>query len=91
MVRSRHFLEIIEEDNLVQNSAQTGAYLLQLLHGLQREFPHLINNVRGKGTHALPARSSFSLIVCARVVSCARGCEAEVMLKNNSFNMKGIL
>lgn len=49
MVRSRHFLEIIEEDNLVQNSAQTGAYLLQLLHGLQREFPHLINNVRGKG------------------------------------------
>jgi 4-aminobutyrate aminotransferase-like enzyme len=60
MVRSRHFLEIIEEDNLVQNSAQTGAYLLQLLHGLQREFPHLINNVRGKGT--LTPRGIISLL-----------------------------
>jgi hypothetical protein len=29
-------------------------------------------------------------VVCC-VVSCARGCETEVMLKNNSFNMKGIL
>lgn len=65
MVRSRHFLEIIEEDNLVQNSAQTGAYLLQLLHGLQREFPHLINNVRGKGTLTLRRLISL-LFVCTR-------------------------
>jgi len=49
MVRSRQFLEIIEEDNLVENATKVGAYLLQQLQGLQREFPHLINNVRGKG------------------------------------------
>jgi hypothetical protein len=89
MVRSRHFLEIIEEDNLVENSAQVGAYLLQLLHGLQREFPHLINNVRGKGAHLLPPSLSLS---CVCLCACVLGCERDdVMLKNNSFNMKGIL
>jgi len=54
MVRSRQFLEIIEEDNLVENATKVGAYLLQQLQGLQREFPHLINNVRGKGTWPAP-------------------------------------
>jgi len=49
MVRSRFFLEIIEEDNLVNNSAKVGAYLLQTLEQLHKKFPQQIYNVRGKG------------------------------------------
>lgn len=49
MVRARRFLEIIEEENLVQNSAVVGQYLLDNLLALQKEFPTLINNTRGKG------------------------------------------
>jgi len=49
MVRCRRFLEIIEEEHLVENSASVGKYLLDQLLALQNQFPHLINNVRGKG------------------------------------------
>jgi len=49
MARSRRFLEIIEEDKLVENSAKVGAYLLSKLEGLQKDFPHLVSNARGKG------------------------------------------
>jgi L-lysine 6-transaminase len=49
MVRSRKFLEIIEEENLVQNASQVGSYLLQQIEKLGNQFPSLISNVRGKG------------------------------------------
>jgi L-lysine 6-transaminase len=49
MVRSRKFLEIIEEDKLVENSNKVGAYLLQKLQGLQAKYPHIVSNARGKG------------------------------------------
>eukprot|EP01098_Paradermamoeba_levis_P003041 TRINITY_DN1424_c0_g1_i3.p1 TRINITY_DN1424_c0_g1~~TRINITY_DN1424_c0_g1_i3.p1 ORF type:complete len:357 (-),score=116.56 TRINITY_DN1424_c0_g1_i3:231-1301(-) len=49
MVRSQRFLEIIEEDKLVQNSAQVGQYLVQQLEKLQAAYPSLISGVRGKG------------------------------------------
>jgi L-lysine 6-transaminase len=49
MVRCRKFLEIIEEENLVQNAANVGAYFVQELEKLQDKFPQLLYNARGKG------------------------------------------
>ena len=48
MVRFTRYLEIIEEDGLVDNAAKTGSYLLEHLGKLTGEFDH-INNVRGRG------------------------------------------
>jgi len=49
MVRATHFLRIIEEENLVENSRIMGNYLLENLLTLQAEFPNLICNARGLG------------------------------------------
>lgn len=49
MVRSRRNLEIIENENLVENSRIVGNYLLQNLTGLENEFPNLISQARGLG------------------------------------------
>lgn len=49
MVRSRKNLEIIEEENLVENSRITGNYLLQNLMELEIEFPDLVSQARGLG------------------------------------------
>lgn len=49
MVRATRYLEIIEEDNLLQNSRSMGEILLYELKMLQQEFPNLIFNVRGRG------------------------------------------
>ncbi|HOI29955.1 MAG TPA: L-lysine 6-transaminase [Melioribacteraceae bacterium] len=49
MVRSRKNLEIIEEENLVENSRITGNYLLQNLSELELEFPDLVSQARGLG------------------------------------------
>jgi len=49
MVRSRKNLEIIEEENLVENSRVIGKYLLEKLIELQNDFPHLISQARGLG------------------------------------------
>lgn len=49
MVRCRAFLEIMEEDKLVENSATVGAYLLQKLQQLQTLYPNEVFSVRGKG------------------------------------------
>jgi len=48
MVRSTHFMRIIEQENLVANAAKVGAYFLDQLQGLQSEFPS-IKAVRGRG------------------------------------------
>src|SRR6266581_2964834 len=48
MVRSTHFLQIIEEENLVHNAATVGAYFLKGLQQLQEEEP-MITAVRGRG------------------------------------------
>jgi L-lysine 6-transaminase len=48
MVRSTHFMRIIEKENLVANAAKVGAYFLDQLHGLQNEFAS-IKAVRGRG------------------------------------------
>ena len=42
-------LNIIERDNLVENSAKMGAILRQGLEDLQAKYPHVIGEVRGMG------------------------------------------
>jgi L-lysine 6-transaminase len=49
MVRCQRFLEIIEEDRLVENARSVGAHLLTGLHGLEAEFSPLVSNSRGRG------------------------------------------
>jgi L-lysine 6-transaminase len=49
MVRSQRYLEIIEEERLVENAAAVGAHLLAGLHTLQAERPDVISNARGRG------------------------------------------
>lgn len=49
MVRSQRYLEIIEEDKLVENARLVGDYLQTCLQELQVEFPGIVNNARGLG------------------------------------------
>lgn len=49
MVRSRKNLEIIEEENLVENSKIIGSYLLSNLKDLGNEFPQFVSQARGLG------------------------------------------
>ncbi len=48
MVRSTHFLQIIEEENLVENARVVGTHFLERLLELQKEEP-MISAVRGRG------------------------------------------
>jgi L-lysine 6-transaminase len=48
MVRSTHFLRIIEEENLVANAAKVGAHFVQSLKELQKSEP-ILSAVRGRG------------------------------------------
>ncbi len=49
MVRFSMYLEVIEQEKLVNNAAIRGEYLLQEINSLQIEFPKVIFNSRGKG------------------------------------------
>jgi len=49
MVRFQRFLEIIEEDHLVENARVVGDHLLKGLRDLANEFPSLVSNARGRG------------------------------------------
>ena len=49
MVRSKHIIKIIAEEELVENSKIMGEYLLNKLNELQKEFPSLISQARGLG------------------------------------------
>lgn len=48
-VTSIEGLNILYDENLIENAAQTGAYLLQRLEKLQEKYPKLIKEVRGQG------------------------------------------
>jgi L-lysine 6-transaminase len=48
MVRSTHFLRIIEREHLVENAGKVGTYLLEQLRQLENEFD-FIKAVRGRG------------------------------------------
>ena len=49
MVRSTRVLELVAQENLVDNARLQGAFLLDGLTALQREFPHLLSQARGRG------------------------------------------
>jgi L-lysine 6-transaminase len=49
MVRFTKFLQIIQDEKLIENAAKVGEYLLSKLRKLETEFPHLIFNTRGLG------------------------------------------
>lgn len=49
MVRAKHIMRIIAEDNLVENARIQGEYLMGKLHELENEFPQLISSARGIG------------------------------------------
>ena len=42
-------LQIIEEENLLQRSAETGAYFKNGIESIAKEFPQVIKEVRGRG------------------------------------------
>jgi L-lysine 6-transaminase len=48
MVRSTHYLHILEEEHLVENAAKVGAFFLDQLRELQSAYP-FIQAVRGRG------------------------------------------
>ena len=52
MVRSQRFLEVIDEESLVDNAGKVGAYFVGELQRLSAEFPKLVSNVRGRGLMA---------------------------------------
>jgi L-lysine 6-transaminase len=49
MIRCVRYLEIIEEENMVENARTVGDYLLARLREMSEEFPSLVSNVRGRG------------------------------------------
>ncbi|MBI1853526.1 MAG: L-lysine 6-transaminase [Planctomycetes bacterium] len=49
MVRASRYLEIIEEEDLVGNARQLGAYLLHSLQGLASEMSGFVTSPRGRG------------------------------------------
>jgi L-lysine 6-transaminase len=49
MVRCQRYLEIMEEEKLVENAAQVGAHLRAALERLQGSRPELLSNARGRG------------------------------------------
>ena len=49
MVRSTFIMNIIDEENLVDNAAKRGKYLISRLEEIQQKFTNLVSNVRGLG------------------------------------------
>jgi L-lysine 6-transaminase len=49
MVRSQRYFEVIDEEGLVENAANVGAYFVGELQRFAGEFPNLVSNVRGRG------------------------------------------
>ena len=49
MLRFKRYLEIIEEESLVENARVQGDFLLSELELMQQEFPQLMGEARGRG------------------------------------------
>jgi L-lysine 6-transaminase len=49
MVRATRFLEIIENEKLIEHAAHTGTFLVGELQKLALQYPDKIENVRGLG------------------------------------------
>ena len=52
MVRISLYLEIIEKEDLVNQAATNGDYLLAKLHDIQADFDGVVHNARGRGLFA---------------------------------------
>ena len=52
MIRFKKYLQIIEEEKLVENAAAVGSYLLSRLQDMQMKYPGILSNARGKGLYA---------------------------------------
>jgi L-lysine 6-transaminase len=52
MVRISVYLEIIAEDDLVNQAATNGEYLLKKLYGIQADYDGMVCNARGRGLFA---------------------------------------
>jgi L-lysine 6-transaminase len=66
MVRSRRLLEIIERDELIDQAAKVGDWLLGELQALGERHSALVSNVRGRGLLCaldLPARAARDTVV----------------------------
>jgi L-lysine 6-transaminase len=66
MVRSRRLLEIIERDELIEQAAKVGDWLLGRLQALGERHAELVSNVRGRGLMCaldLPARAARDTVV----------------------------
>jgi L-lysine 6-transaminase len=65
MVRSTRNFEIIEEDNLIENSSEMGKVLAKQIESLVSDFPHILANPRGLGLlrafsfHSPESRNKF--------------------------------
>lgn len=49
MTRAKHYIRVIEEENLLANTREQGAFLLGELQKMVGEYPHLLSNARGRG------------------------------------------
>ena len=49
MVRCQRYLEIMDEERLIENAAARGAELLAGLESIAKEYPEHVTNARGKG------------------------------------------
>jgi L-lysine 6-transaminase len=49
MVRCQKYLEIIDEEHLIQNAEKQGKRLHEGLKEIQQKYPNVINNTRGRG------------------------------------------
>ena len=52
MIRSRYYLEIIDDENLVENARTVGEHLVSQLEALEQEFEGYLTNARGRGLMA---------------------------------------
>jgi L-lysine 6-transaminase len=52
MIRFQRILEIIEQDDLIGNVERNAKAVLEIIQGLQKQFPRLISNARARGFFA---------------------------------------
>jgi L-lysine 6-transaminase len=52
MVRAARYLEVIEEDHLVENAGVVGDYLVKSMQKVAEKYPDKVTNVRGRGLMA---------------------------------------
>jgi L-lysine 6-transaminase len=49
MTRSMRFMEVMEDEKLLENTTKVGAYLLHQLEKIAARYPKLVSGVRGRG------------------------------------------